>query len=198
MLSFSVPVENIAAALIVAPKSDIRYYLNGVCFDVKAERIVTVATDGHRLLIARGGEVTVPDADEKRHEFTIPRDALEDVTRKVKGGTVIYVQVDGEKIKLTSTARTIESALVDARFPDWRRIMPKKTDGVPAQYSPLYIADFQRVSKLFCRDGMIHVGYNGLSPAVVTFPGTTSVVGVLMPYRIDENEAALEMLREVA
>lgn len=198
MISFSVPVQNIAAALIVAPKDDIRHYLVGVCFDVRGDRVLTVATDGHRILLARGGEVTVPDAEEKRNEFIVPRDALEDVIRKVKGGTSVFVQIDGDSVKLVSTARTITSALTDARFPDWRSVVPKETDGTPAQYSPIYISEFHRISKIFGRNGMINVSYNGLSAALITFPDTSEVIGVLMPYRSGENAAAIEMLREVA
>jgi DNA polymerase-3 subunit beta len=198
MLAFSVPVENMSAALIIAAKDDIRHYLVGVCFEVKGDRILTVATDGHRMLIARGGEVTMPDAEEKRNEFIVPRDALEDAIRKVKGGTVVYIQIDGQSIKLTSGARTLTSTLTESRFPEWRRVTPTKTNGTPAQYKPAYLYDFHRVGKIFSREGAVHVSYNGLDAALITFPGTAEVVGVLMPYKMGENEEAIAMLREVA
>jgi len=196
MPSFSVPVEHIKAALAIAPDSDVRYYMNGVCFDFDGKRVLTVATDGHRLIVARWYHEDA--AVSARAEYIIPRGDLEDAIRKVKGYTHVNIEVDGASVKIYTTARTVLSSLVDAKYPDWRRVVPKETSGTPAQYAPDYIFDFHRVSRLFSKRGMIYVSYNGLSPAIITFPDTADVVGVLMPYRLDENEAAITMLREVA
>ena len=68
----------IRALLLCAPKTDLRYYLVGVCVDARANGdVVLVTTDGHRMLTypvaADAIEALAPG------EYIIPREALEAV-----------------------------------------------------------------------------------------------------------------------
>ncbi|HDX0947953.1 TPA: hypothetical protein RNT26_000596 [Stenotrophomonas maltophilia] len=61
-----IPSALIAAALHVAPKNDVRFYLNGVLIESHADGAIIVATDGHRMLVVRTslpwdiGKIIVP------------------------------------------------------------------------------------------------------------------------------------------
>ena len=192
--NFEIPIEHVRAALIVAAKSDVRYYLNGVCFSLDPEkgRVLTIATDGHRLLVLRA---TSALAECEAGEFIVPRDALEDAAKGVKAGTAINVSLDEDgRVGLTTLKRQLTTRRVDARFPEWQRVMPYNPSGEPAQYDPAYIADFGRVASLFGKSGWIDVGYNGLSPALVTFGTTPDAIAALMPLRMGENDNAVEWL----
>ena len=49
-MKITVTHDTVKALLLIAPKSDIRSYLQGVCVDVRNSQVTLVATDGHRLL----------------------------------------------------------------------------------------------------------------------------------------------------
>jgi len=74
-------------------------------------------------------------------------------------------------------------APIDGTFPDWRRIIPKETDGKPAQFNPAYVGDFAKVTKALGQ-GQTAFAYNGDGPALVTFGDDIDGFGVLMPMRI--------------
>lgn len=58
----TVPAALLKAALQVAPKKDVRHYLNAVRIEARADELRVVATDGHRLFIAgcATGEAALP------------------------------------------------------------------------------------------------------------------------------------------
>lgn len=101
---------------------DVRYYLNGVHFELSPTRLAIVATDGHRLAMAEivgsfgdvSGVVTVRGSDIK---FILS------AIKAVKGEVVIGVGADTFSIEATGVQRLNFQAL-DGRFPDWRRVMP--------------------------------------------------------------------------
>lgn len=208
MTRFAVPVESIKACLIVAAKDDIRHYLQGVCFDVNASRVMTVATDGHRLIAVRSthSENDPPEIVESkvygramRQEYLISRAALEDVVRGVKAGSLVQISIDAGMVTLASLKREIRAATIDAQFPDWRRIVPVKTSGEAGQYSAAYLFDFAKIAALFGvkSKGDVHVHHNGpRDAALITFGTSSDAIGVLMPYKSNQHEAAIEMIRE--
>lgn len=176
----------IKALLICAAKQDIRYYLKGVCVDARANGdVVLVATDGHRLLAypvaADAIEALAPG------EYILPREALEAV-KPCKAGRVtlpITIEIDVARRlenKITGATSAI-TPLIDGRFPDWRRVIPKSVSNEPAQFQADYIGDFGRVAELLgAKHPQIH--HNGASGAIVGNLGPA--LGVVMPMRLDE------------
>ncbi|MBA0227379.1 hypothetical protein D7U89_18095 [Stenotrophomonas maltophilia] len=73
-----IPSALIAAALHVAPKNDVRFYLNGVLIESHADGAIIVATDGHRMLVVR---TSLPWDIGK---IIVPRNACE-LVAKMKG-----------------------------------------------------------------------------------------------------------------
>jgi len=175
----------IKALLICAAKQDLRYYLKGVCIDARANGdVVLVATDGHRLLAypvaADAIEALAPG------EYIIPREALEVVKPAKAGRTVlpITIEIDVERRlenKITGATSAV-TALIDGKYPDWRRAIPKSVSNEPAQFQAEYIGDFGRVAELLgSKYPMIH--HNGSSGAIVGNLG--AALGVVMPMRLD-------------
>jgi DNA polymerase-3 subunit beta len=104
-------------------KDDVRYYLNGMCLQFGAH-LTAVATDGHRLAAMPGATVL---GREETHELILPRKAVSELQKRLGDGTCrIDVTKRGIKVDFGTTA--LDSRLIDGRFPDWQRVIPKDTD----------------------------------------------------------------------
>jgi DNA polymerase-3 subunit beta len=180
------------AALTHAAKDDVRYYLEGVFFDMTSGHVV--ATDGHRMFVARlaadtwrpGASFIVPAAIIKVAVSSAGR--KQDMIRVAatvtdSGGSVMLDKIGGE--------------LIDGRFPDWRRVVPAHTDGTIGHFNPDYLsaafdaiatATMATVRKGSAPPALLH--YNGTMPAVVTSLDGASVFCIVMPTRAESGDAA--------
>ena len=103
-------------------RQDVRYYLNGLLLEISPQNVKAVATDGHRLAIARLDAATGLE-DEK--SIIVPRKGVlelarllttEDAELKVRVGTNA-VQLEIDDVRFTSK-------LIDGKFPDYGRVIP--------------------------------------------------------------------------
>ncbi|MFB6421716.1 MAG: DNA polymerase III subunit beta [Candidatus Malihini olakiniferum] len=104
---------------------DVRYYLNGMLFETEGEELRTVATDGHRLAVC-GMPIgqSLPT-----HSVIMPRKGVIELLRLLNGGdTLLQLQIGTNNIRAYVGDFIFTSKLVNARFPDYRRVMPKKPD----------------------------------------------------------------------
>lgn len=195
-MKLTISHDTIKALLLIAPKSDIRSYLQGVCVDVRNGTVTLVATDGHRLLAVPVAADNVESAIDG--QYIIPRLALESVkpVKVTRGDTLpITLEIVGTQVTITG-ATTATSAAMDERFPDWRRVMPKSATGVPAQFNPSYLGDWSKVAKYLGASAkgsgasaVIH--HNGHDAALVTFP-ISPALGVAMPCRLSANNETVQ------
>ena len=126
---------------------DVRYYLTGMLFDVSQQQLTTVATDGHRLALAR----SVIDIDSDLNmQAILPRKAVIELERlatelgKMLGDkdnnvtlsfgreflqvSLPFGEVDSTGQVSTDLMVTFTARLIDGKFPDYRRVMPSNTD----------------------------------------------------------------------
>jgi DNA polymerase-3 subunit beta len=193
-MKLTITHDTIKALLLVAPKSDTRYYLNGVCVDVRNGAATLVATDGHRLLAV---PVTADDVESAIDgQYIIPRDVL-DAVKPVKvprsDNLPLTIEIVDTRITITG-ATTATSPTVDGRFPDWRRVTPATASGIPAQFNSDYLGAFGKVAELLgakTKTGVTAViHYNGTGAALVTFP-TSQALGVIMPCRVGATDSVV-------
>lgn len=130
--AFEVP-QNTLAALIEQVEfamavQDIRYFLNGVLFIAEGTSLTLVATDGNRLALARA---TVAH-ELPRQEVILPRKTVLELQRLLQGGPADdqadrSVQIRFAAAQATFVFDGIEfiSKLVEGRFPDYQRVIPK-------------------------------------------------------------------------
>lgn len=168
----------------IAPKSDIRYYLNGVLFEVTDAGRFYVATDGHKLVAIRESR---QDGD-INGEWIIPRDVILGIklSKKPVIDAAEFTQENG-KASITYCGTETRFGLVDGKFPDWRRVIPSKTSGEVAQFNPDYL-----VSIRDCAAATVGIGrYEGLT--ILHNGGNASLyqcndhtfIAVIMPLRIN-------------
>lgn len=107
-------------------QQDVRYYLNGMLLEVSAGLIRAVATDGHRLAMC-SMNVDIGQAD--RHQVIVPRKGILELARLLTepDGQVAIV-LGQHHIRATTGEFTFTSKLVDGKFPDYERVLPKGGD----------------------------------------------------------------------
>lgn len=104
---------------------DVRYYLNGMLFETEGEELRTVSTDGHRLAVcAMSVGQSLP-----HHSVIVPRKGVTELVRLLDGSeTLLQVQIGSNNIRAHVGDYIFTSKLVDGRFPDYRRVLPKNPD----------------------------------------------------------------------
>jgi len=109
-------------------QQDVRYYLNGMLWELKEGRLRVVATDGHRLAMC-----TLPsklDIGEDA-QVILPRKGVIELSRLlIEDDAEIAIVIGSNHIRATTTDFTFTSKLVDGKFPDYQRVLPKSPDKI--------------------------------------------------------------------
>lgn len=128
--------HQLKAATYSMGKDDIRYYLNGVLFVVNEHgQAALVSTDGHRMFIGKLSD----DCGLEPIQIIIPDTAVREALKQT-----------GKMMSLTLGAGAQLPALgavsftpIDAKYPDFTRVIPAKLSGEKALYNPHYLSDAQ-------------------------------------------------------
>jgi DNA polymerase-3 subunit beta len=105
-------------------QQDVRYYLNGLYLEVLGGRLRVVATDGHRLALATG-PARVEAADTG---VIIPRKGVLELSRLLDGDAPLELAIGSNHMRAANEQFTFTSKLVDGKFPDYERVIPKNAD----------------------------------------------------------------------
>lgn len=125
---------------------DVRYYLNGMCFEVDNSSLKAVATDGHRLALA---EKQLSASLNTQRQIIIPRKGVLEIMRLlVADDTELTVQLGNNHIRIIDAGFVFTSKLVDGRFPDYRRVLPRGGDKEMIANKDWLRSAFARVSIL--------------------------------------------------
>ncbi|MEE4203237.1 MAG: DNA polymerase III subunit beta [Halieaceae bacterium] len=105
-------------------QQDVRYYLNGMYLEISAGRLRMVATDGHRLALC-----TAPDkVDGSDVGVIIPRKGVLELARLLDSDDNMSLVVGSHHIRAETEQFTFTSKLVDGKFPEYERVLPKSPD----------------------------------------------------------------------
>jgi DNA polymerase-3 subunit beta len=124
---------------------DIRYYLNGILFVAEGKNLTLVATDGHRLALAQA----TLDVDIPKQEVILPRKTVLELQRLLKDeDTAIEMRFAGNQAKFVFSGMEFVTKLVEGKFPDYNRVIPKNhKNHVTLGRAPL-LASLQRAAIL--------------------------------------------------
>ncbi len=108
-------------------QQDVRYYLNGMLLEVTADRLRTVATDGHRLAMA---DATVTTGVASKLQVIVPRKGILELSRLLTedGDSKAKLSLGGNHVRVEYGNLTFTSKLIDGKFPDYERVLPKNSD----------------------------------------------------------------------
>jgi DNA polymerase III subunit beta len=126
--AFSVPqktlkrlIDQVHFAMAV---HDIRYYLNGILFVAEGKSLIVVATDGHRLALAQA----TLDAEVPKQEVILPRKTVLELQRLLRDDSddgPLEMRFAGNQAKFSFSGMEFVTKLVEGKFPDYNRVIPK-------------------------------------------------------------------------
>ncbi len=103
-------------------QQDIRYYLNGLLLVAEGKNVIAVATDGHRLAFSQ----IETDQQFTRSEVIIPRKTIIELQRLLEDNDdVVELQIATNQVKFSFSNVELISKLVEGKFPDYTRVIPK-------------------------------------------------------------------------
>ena len=103
-------------------QQDVRYYLNGLLLETGKKSIRAVATDGHRLAVC---EVPLVDQKVGAHQVIIPRKGVQELQRLLTGEGELTLTIGSNHVRATIDDIRFTSKLIDGRFPDYEKVIPK-------------------------------------------------------------------------
>lgn len=126
-------------------QQDVRYYLNGMLFEVTANGLRTVSTDGHRLATATV-EIAGPDTAQ---QIILPRKGVLELAKLLTDAEAsVSLALSTNHLRATTENFTFTSKLVDGKFPDYGRVIPKNGSNV-------MLADRQELRSVFARTAIL-------------------------------------------
>ena len=104
-------------------QQDVRYFLNGLLIEINGDRILSVATDGHRLAKT---QILVNGLGLGLVQSIVPRKAVLEIGKFLDAGSDadVGVKLNASHISIQSGNFMFISKLIDGRFPDYEKVIP--------------------------------------------------------------------------
>ena len=104
-------------------QQDVRYFLNGMLFEIKKELLFVVATDGHRMAMS---SINIPSLHpEQVQNYIVPRKGILELFRLLENSEeLVNVVLSPNHIKVITPTVTFISKMIDGKFPDYRTALP--------------------------------------------------------------------------
>ena len=107
--------------------NDVRYFLNGMLFELTASNLRTAASDGHRMAICTLDGAGVEGVNQLR--IIVPRKSVQDLERLIaESDADVALELGSRTLRATQGEYTLTTKLVDGQFPEVDRLVPRNTD----------------------------------------------------------------------
>ncbi len=118
--------ELIERTAFAMAQQDVRYYLNGLLFDLRDKALRCVATDGHRLALC---ETELEATAGRKRQIIVPRKGVTELQRLLEGGDrEVELEIGRSHVRVKRDDVTFTSKLIDGRFPDYEAVIPIGAD----------------------------------------------------------------------
>ena len=186
---------------------DVRYYLNGVLFELSGKQLRAIATDGHRLAQS---DVDVDLELSEPRELIVPRKAIAEITRFIDEDeeTELTVEMSRNHLKLSKGETVLITKLIDGKFPEFKEVLEKVFGIVVSVNRSAFIDALNRVAvltaagdrfrgiKINLEDGILRVTASNLEQEeaveeiAVEYSGDPVEIGYNVVYLIDAARAS--------
>lgn len=124
---------------------DARYFLNGMKFETEGNLLRTVATDGHRLAVC----TIALEQDLQNHSVIVPRKGVLELARLLENTDLpARLQIGTNNLRIELGNIIFTSKLIDGRFPDYRRVLPRNA-------TRILEADWDALKQAFVRAAIL-------------------------------------------
>ena len=152
-ISFEINVEELSRLIdrtkFAISMEETRYYLNGIYFHKQEQKLIAVATDGHRL--ARSS-TTLPKGAELITGSIVPRKAVNEIRKLIEdfpGTTLVNIFLSETRIRVVVAETSITSKLIDGNFPDYTKVIPTENNNILLVDNQILSDSVDRVSTIF-------------------------------------------------
>jgi DNA polymerase-3 subunit beta len=127
-------------------QQDVRYFLNGMLIELGNDQVRAVATDGHRLAMS---DLEQNGIGGLAKQVIVPRKGVIEIQRLLQEvEDKVVVSIGSSHMCVTSSAFTLTTKLVDGKYPDYDRVIPKDGDKV-------VLADRQELRQALSRTAIL-------------------------------------------
>ncbi len=137
----------VARTAFAMAEQDVRYFLNGMLLEVKQDKLYSVAADGHRLAM---NYINLPEQGLPAVRIIVPRKGILEIMRIVdEDDADLQITISSSHVQAYSNGVTVTSKLLDGKFPDYDRVIPRDGDKVVVAKREILKETFYRASALF-------------------------------------------------
>ena len=114
--------DNISRSLFATAQDELRPVMNGIYFDLTADYLAIVASDGHKLV--RNKNLNIKN--DAPSAFILPKKPatlLKNVL--VKDGSNVMIRFDQHSAEITFTDGKLNCRLIEGRYPNYDSVIPK-------------------------------------------------------------------------
>jgi DNA polymerase-3 subunit beta len=143
MLESQVLLNGVGRALFAAADDELRPVMNGVYFDIQADSLTFVASDGHKLVRLSNSAVR----SEGRASFILPKKPANLLKNLLpKSNDPVKIQFDENNAYITMENFEMVCRLIEGRYPNYNSVIPQENPNrVTMERLPLLNA-LERVS----------------------------------------------------
>ncbi|MEX2389847.1 MAG: DNA polymerase III subunit beta, partial [Phycisphaeraceae bacterium] len=136
----------IAMTIFATARENSRYAINGVLMERDGNKLVMVATDGHRLALARG---TCKAVDKEVRSAIVPTKALNLLLRLFDDAEqTVKIKVADNQILFQTDEALLASNLVEGNFPPYKDVIPKEGDKRATLDTDVFVSAVRRAALL--------------------------------------------------
>jgi DNA polymerase III subunit beta len=116
----------IAKTAFSMAQQDVRYYLNGLLLETGENYLRSVATDGHRLALC---DLPSGTSDTSVQQVIVPRKGVLELQRLLgESEAQVKIELGMNHVRVNLPGVRFTSKLIDGRFPEYERVVPKGGD----------------------------------------------------------------------
>jgi len=136
----------ISMTIFSVARENSRYAINGVLIERDANKLSLIATDGHRLAVAKG---SCKATDKEAASVIVPTKALNMLTRLfVDAEQTVKVQLRENQVLFATDESVLASSLVEGAFPPYKDVIPKDGDKKAIISTDMLISGVRRAALL--------------------------------------------------
>lgn len=119
-------INMIQRTVFATAREAARYALHGVLWEMRGKEIRLIATDGHRLAVAKGQAKGGAGAGVV--SAIVPTKAVHLIERCITGAEKVEIQVGEKELLVRADNIVVYTRLIDGHFPKYEDVVPKDSD----------------------------------------------------------------------
>jgi DNA polymerase-3 subunit beta len=192
---FELPVKDfkdmISQTVFAVSDDETRYFMNGVFFEKRDEKLIMVATDGRRLAYI---EKEVGSGIQDFSGIIVPPKILNIITKRAGDEGLVAISITDRIIFIKFGSYQLSSVLIEGQFPNYQRVIPEKQEYSFSVGRFETLDALKRVSLLV--EQKSRRVYLGVSPGKMSISSEESDIGSAeeeIPCKYDGDEVAIAL-----